>query len=699
MTSNSSLPQPVYRIQVWHNGNLYEFFDRSNQKQQFRDLGPNDVVRVGAHPHNELRLSGEEIAQHHAILTYDPNGVAVRRIAARKGVILGQTPLTPWAATLDIWHPGEQLQIGPYELRVSEQPAAGVGASSPPTGDGGNAPATALASAQSLSHGLVRLALEARDQPPRLMPGQPDRWRLLLQNTDKAQHTFVFEFATTPPLAADWIVRQPAVVARSGELLALDLEVYAQRIAANQAGRYILTLIARSATDETIAARLQQEILVGAYTQPLLLGVRPDFASRNKVRYSVRMSNPTNTILSYRLKAADGQAGRDDLKCTFFAPGDASASVAQNSVVVQPGATETLGLVAQLRSGAQLAQASYTLEVTATAPGQAPTMVRVPFRPRWVTGQVDTRALSRRMLWISLAILLLIMLIGVSLLLRSAVDYEIAEAAAKFNIQASAHLAEQMTAIQTSQAGNATAMAETAGPLQTATASLAETARAIDQSATKSAETVVAIASIATTGAQAVPTQLAGTALAEQGLATQVAAAAAATAQVDQGKQTAAAAPVQTIMAAETAKVIAGQNAAAADAAAAQSTSLAAAQTSAAAATIIANDTKPVRLAFVQKPSYADPTTGALNPVQVKLQDKTDRTTTRDGYLIVLSLECNKYQLNGIRAQSSVQGIATFADLSIVSSSTSTQAQRPKCKLVASEINNSLPPVKSDQFE
>ena len=366
---------------------------------------------------------------------------------------------------------------------------------------------------------------------------------------------------------------------------------------------------------------------------------------------------------------------------------------------MQPGATESLWLVAQLRSGAQGARTSYTIAVTATPPGQEPTTQRVPFRPRWVYSRpLAGPALGRRLLWVGLAVLLFALIVAGNLLLQSAVKLQRAQAAEAFNIQASAHLAEQMTVVQDSLLNTASSLAETVGPLQTATASLAETARAVDQSVAKLAETVVAIASTATAGAQAVPTQLAATAQSEQNMSTQVAAAAAGTAQSDQGKQTAAAAPVQTIMAAETARVIAEQNAAAADAAAAQSTSLAAAQTSAAAATIIANDTKPVRLAFVQPPTYANANTDELNPVQVSLQDKDNRTTTRDGYSITLSLDCSGYQLNGIRAQLSVGGIATFAGLSVVSTSTPAPTPRAKCRLIAREINNSLPAVESSKF-
>lgn len=694
-------PPPIYVLEVRRDNQLYTFLDSAGRDQQRCKLSLGDLVRIGAHADNDLRLEGDEIAQHHAHISYQSAGVVVRRIATRKDVQLNQKSLVPWKDE-PVWQVGEELSIGPYRLWLTlhkpgaaEPPQPLPASGAPPAGD------TPLPAGVVPTPGTVGVALERSGQPLQLTPGAASRWRLYLLNRDDRSHTFVIEVKTSPPLSADWTAREAEILVQAGRRADVDLDVYAPRTPANQAGSYRLAVTVRSLTDTTVAATIEREVIVGAFTQPPLVEIQLAARYYSSARYTVRVTNPTNTIVSYRLAAADDGG---DLECTFHPKDDGHMAFAQNSLVVQPGATESVTLVARVRTGRSVAKQGYVAWVEVRPLGQAPVRARAIFEPRWVSPwRIERRAALRALLWIAAVAVLVGIIYGVQAMMMMARQQVDDHEMTVFNARASAYLAAQVASINANLANTAVIGAQTAAPFQTSTAALADTSKAIGASLAQASATLGAVASTATAGAQQVPGQLTAAAQAAQSMSTQVGAVAAATVQAGRDQQTAQAAPVQTIMAAQTAQAISEQNATTVNAAAAQGAAAVAAATAAEAATKVAIETKPVSLVFKSQPLWEiDKNTSSakpLGPVIVGLLDKNGNVPTRSGYLIQLTLiGCRNVQLVGTKIQSSKDGLITFDDLAIVDEDLSTAPTGLSCKLHAEEINGHLKVADSNPF-
>src|SRR5262249_30285857 len=129
----------------------------------------------------------------------------------------------------------------------------------------------------------------------------------------------------------------------------VELDVYVTRTSANQAGLYSLTISARALDDESIEnARIKRDIIIGAFTDSPRIEINQIRSYFRSARYLVQITNPTNTIVSYRLSATED---RGDLNCTFHLSDDSRAAFAQNNLVVQPGATAHIHMHIQIKQG------------------------------------------------------------------------------------------------------------------------------------------------------------------------------------------------------------------------------------------------------------------------------------------------------------------------------------------------------------
>lgn len=712
-------PSPAsYKIVVRKGSAAYEFADQTNRRSPYRELRPGDLVLVGAHPDNDLRLENDlrqedgrqledvQIAEHHAHIVCKDKGVFVRRIAARRDVAIGQNQLVPWEDTE--WPRTEDLLIGPYRLTLIElsAQAKSTDTSAPIDAEPNPSSRPALPAGLTNTPNTLEIAFGRPNQPLRLTPGQVEQWQLLIRNGYSEPYTLDWDISASPALAADFTPRQsedvrvPAAGWRS-----IDLDVYVPRTPRSQAGRYTLTATLRAREDQAIGGvEIKRELIVAAFAQPPEIAIRPLASSFSSARYAVRVVNPTNTIVAYRLAAAEKQPDRDELlpegqsnlECTFQ-PADSSRAALQGEdlLIIQPGASETVHMLVKLKKGITAPSQGYVVWLEARAPGQKAKGARAFFEPRWWSGwQIERRTIGRALLWTGLVLVLIGLLIGEGKLLGSAVALSREDAVERFNRTATSYLATQIALVQSNVYSTSTVVAQTAAPMQTSTAALAETSRAVGLSITAAAATVSAVAGTATAGAQAVPSQLTAAAQAAQSMATQVGAVAAATIQAGRDQQTAQAAPVQTIMAAETAKAVAEQNATSVNAAAAQAAAAQAAQTAAVAATLVAIDTKPVKVGFSQKPPKSiapgsQPV--SLGMVVGILLDKSGNPSTRDGYIIQVRLDsCGTNTLLGTTVHASERGLITFSDLKIADASGNGAPTPASCSLRIKELNDHL---------
>lgn len=698
VTTNASQPvgpstQSGYEVTIRQQGKPYDRRDGASRPLPPLVLQSGAVYQVGADPSNDLILTNDgpiEVALNHAQISYQSGEVSVRRLAVNKDVQLGTKLLDPMEEAR--WDPDVDLRIGPYTLRINEKVGKRDTADDQPISRLARSvhPAGVTLDQKPLALGLTPGTLQ-------LTPGEPSRWSVWLQNNDNSRnHKVVLDFKTAPPLAADWVVRPGSSELVFGHPRSTNLDVVAERIPSNEAGRYRLTITARAIDNETLKDSVQRDLIVGAYLAEPDVVIEPGPVLVSSARYTVLITNLTNTIVSYRLAAADDD-GRDNIICKFYPVSGYDETFEQDNLVVYPGTTGRVQLHVTGRPGRQLSELGYTVRIDITPLGQSTYTTTAIFMPRWSRSwQIDRRVLIRGLIWSALVMMLIVLVVAVAALINEIGNFKqaaVQNANASAAVQAASSVAMQLTQAQNGISTTLALNYQTMGPFLTSTAQLGATAQTVATSLANSAATVSAVAGTATMGAQQLPQQLTAIANSTQQVGTQVANLAGITAAAEHGAQTAAAAPVQTVMVAETSKTIAEQNATSVNAAAAQAAAAAAQQTAAAAATIIANDTKPVRLTFKQQPTISVSAPTDLGIVIVALLDKDNRVTTRDGYSIVISLTgCGSATLSGTKIRTSVQGLVTFDNLAVASKTTNT------CRLLAKEINGSLSPVQSDKF-
>jgi serine/threonine protein kinase len=266
-------------------------------------LVKSNSLLVGRDADSDILLDDMSVSRHHARIEFDGSQYRVIDLKSTNGVYQEGAKLLPGIP--EVWTPGKTLQIGDHWLRLER--------SSRPyqheLEEKGTPPGVST-QVETIS-GSKRMAVLLEEANLKVDPGIGVVTHVTLQNQGQAAEAFRVSVLGLPPAWLNLPVTEAHL--NPGEQQRFDLMICPPRAPESRVGNYPLTVRMTSRDVPGDAAEDHATLHLNPFYQ-FQAGLEPPNASgKEQAGYQVKLCNSGNTQMSFRLKAADVEAG-----CLFY---------------------------------------------------------------------------------------------------------------------------------------------------------------------------------------------------------------------------------------------------------------------------------------------------------------------------------------------------------------------------------------------